>query len=225
MIFNHDNYKYRKKWASANHNRFNGAYFYSKEICDNIIPRIQTDRNWVTVNVEGEAYDHSIIFIHNNLHPQRYDWLQKYDDLILVCGIPETCEKVAHIGTPVYLPLSVDVDYISIYKRDKDRGRAYAGRSAKRMGYSFPEGTDFLEKLPRSQLLRQMARYSEIYAVGRTAIEARVLGCDILPYDERYPDPSIWKVVDNKEAAGMLQDILDKIDGGTYEDGYNDVCR
>ena len=70
-----------------------------------------------------------------------------------------------------------------------------------------------IENLDRSILLRKMARYQEVYAVGRTAIESKVLGCEVLPYDERYPDPSVWRIVDNAEAAKMLQQILDDIDG------------
>lgn len=50
-----------------------------------------------------------------------------------------------------------------------------------------------------------VAKYRNALAVGRCAIEAMVLGCEILPYDRRCPDPSIWRVVDNREAAQMLQ--------------------
>ena len=67
--------------------------------------------------------------------------------------------------------------------------------------------------MKRQDMLPIMARYRRAYAVGRTAIEARILGCDVLPYDPRFPDPSVWKVVDNREAAAMLQKILDGIDG------------
>lgn len=58
--------------------------------------------------------------------------------------------------------------------------------------------------IPREQMLEEMAKYKSVYAVGRCAIEARVLGCDILYCDSRYPDPSIWKIYDNKDAAENL---------------------
>lgn len=67
---------------------WNGAYYYSCEIVKNIIPRVETDRNWVTINAMGMCKDHSIVFIHNNTRPQLYDWLKDYKDLVLVCGIP-----------------------------------------------------------------------------------------------------------------------------------------
>ena len=46
-----------------------------------------------------------------------------------------------------------------------------------------------------------------------TEIEAKVLGCEILPYDPRFPDPERWKVLDNRDAAVILQKQLDLIDG------------
>ena len=57
-----------------------------------------------------------------------------------------------------------------------------------------------------------MAEYRTIYAVGRTAIEARALGCIVKPYDPRYPDPELWQVLDNREAAHMLQIHLNMLD-------------
>ena len=213
MIIDHDNEAYRKRWDRSGVNRWNGAFYYSKEIVKNIIPNVETDRNWVLVNQRGAALDHSIVFVHNNLHPERYDWLSDYEDLVLVCGVPSTCEQVEHLGKAIYLPLSVDVEYVSQFMRRKTKSAAFVGRPAKRYCKNFPPGTDVLEGLPRTRLLPKMARYREVYAVGRTAIEAVVLGCEVLPYDRRFPDPSIWNVVDNVDAAKMLQRMLDKIDG------------
>ena len=57
-----------------------------------------------------------------------------------------------------------------------------------------------------------MSKYKKIYAVGRTAIQAKLLGCEIGVYDERFPDPNFWKIVDCKAAAKILQDKLNEID-------------
>ena len=57
-----------------------------------------------------------------------------------------------------------------------------------------------------------MAMYKNIYAVGLTALEAKALGCNILPYDPRFPDPSVWKVRDIKTIYKELQKKIDKID-------------
>ena len=210
MIIDHNHPSYRATWQNAGLNRFNGAFFYSKEIVKFIIPNVETDRNWLTINTHGIGENHSIVFIHNNKHPENYRWLKKFDDLILVCGIPETCEKVAHLGRAIYLPLSVDTIDVASYKRPKTKGIAFAGRLEKGKGLV---NVDMLSGLPRTKLLAAMAEYREIYAVGRTAIEAKILGCKVLPYDPRFPDPSIWKILDCRDAAKILQKELNKIDG------------
>lgn len=176
MVISHEHPAYIRKWQTAGKNRYNGAYYYSKEIVENIIPRLKTDRNFITVNVEGVGCDHAVVFIHNNLHPGRYEWLSRYKDLILVCGIPETVEKVAHLGKAIYLPLSVDVEYVKKFAvKEKTRDAAFVGRPAKRKGLALPKDIDILEDMPRDQLLTEMAKYKEVYAVGRCAIEAKIL--------------------------------------------------
>lgn len=212
MIINHDTKEYRRKWAYAGANQYNGAFYYSKEICKYIIPNIRTDRNWITVNVRGVGCDHAIVFIHNNLHPENYNWLSKYNDLILVCGVKTTMPKVQHLGTTLYLPLSIDVDDVAKYKTQKTKGTAFAGRIAKSRQADFKDGVDFLTGLPRTKFLAELAKYKQVYAVGRTAIEAKVLGCKVLPYDQRFPDPAVWRIVDYKQAVKILQKKLDKIE-------------
>ena len=63
----------------------------------------------------------------------------------------------------------------------------------------------------REQLLRKLADYKTVYALDRVAIEAQILGCNVLPWPDR------WKVIDSLEAAEMLQKELDKIDGQIAE--------
>lgn len=213
MIISHEHRRYITKRGSTGKGRYNGAYYYSREICRYIIPFIRTTRNWITINIENIGVDHAIVFIHNNLHPEHYDWLSKYKDLILVCGVPETCEKVAYLGRAIYLPLSVKVSEIEKYKCEKTKDTAYVGRKGKRKDIPFPIHTDFIEGLPRDKLLKEIAKYRKVYAVGRCAIECKILDCEILPYDKRFPDPAIWKVVDCSEAVEILQKKLDEIDG------------
>lgn len=216
MIISHKHPLYRLKWSGAGQNKYNGAYYYSQEILANIVPYVRTSRNWITVNLPGVGCDHSIVFIHNNKHPERYEWLRRYKDIILVCGVPETVEKVKHIGKAIYLPLSIDVEYVKQFKvKEKTKEAAFVGRPAKRKGMELPSGIDYLEGLKREELLQRMAEYKTVYAVGRCAIEAKALGCKLKAYDPRYPKVSIWKVLDNRKAAEMLQKELDKIDGET----------
>lgn len=216
MIFDHTSEAYKKKYeALSAAGKHNGAYYYSIEIVNNIIPNVVTDRSWITVNSRGHGANHSIVFIHNNLHPENYEWLKSFNDVVLVCGVPETMDKVKRFGHPIYLPLSIDVDYVSGFKAEHQSGTAFVGRPAKRRmpGVKLPQNIECIEGIDRADALAKMAQYKNIYAVGRSAIEARCLGCNILTYDPRYPDASIWRVIDNKDAAGMLQSILDEIDG------------
>lgn len=218
MIVDHNNRSWKRLQSAFGKNKHNGALYYSKEICENIIPYVQTNRNWVTVNAKGCGCDHAVVFVHSNLITRTYDWLSRYNDLVLVCGVPETVDKVKHLGKAIYLPLSIDVDYVKQFAVPKEQrhGVAYVGREAKAEydGVRLPLGVDRLCGMPRHELLRRMAHYEAVYAVGRVAIEAKALGLEVLPYDPRYPDPDVWKVVDNKEAAKMLQTMLDEIDGG-----------
>lgn len=212
MNIDHTHPAYLSRHSVMSDNRFNGAYYYSQEITRNMIPNVTTARPWVTVNCR-RAMDGAIVFVHNNLHPENYDFLREYRDNVLVCGLEETCEKVAHLGTAIYIPLSIDTEEVAAYRRDeKTKERAFAGRAVKAEGITIPHGADILTGLPRSAFLKRLAQYRSVYAVGRTAIEAKALGCSVLAYDPRFPDPERWQVLDNKDAARILQKKLDEID-------------
>lgn len=190
----------------------NGALLYSKEIVKYFIPNIKTTRNWVTIRQVPFAYDHAIVFIHNNLNPSFYDYLANYHDLILVCGVPSTCEKVKHLGRTIYLPLSVPVKEILKHKRHKTESVCYAGRRNKFASCNVALSIPHVSSLSHDDFLDEIAKYRSVYAVGRTAIEAKILGAKILPYDPRFPDPSVWKIVDTFDAIKMLQDELNYLD-------------
>lgn len=216
MIISHRHSIWLQKQRTFGKDQHNGALYYSKEICEKFIPNIITDRNWITVNVKGIGCDHAIVFVHSNLRPDHYDWLKKYKDLVLVCGVPETCDKVAHLGRTIYLPLSIDVEYVKRFAvpENQREGVAFVGREAKAKyaGVELPDGIDYLSGMKRDMLLQKMAKYKAVYAVGRVALEAKALGLEVLPYDPRYPDPNVWQVLDTKDAVKMLQKELDEID-------------
>ena len=211
MIIDHTHPKWRNKQDGLGRHKYNGAYYYSQEIVQNIIPHIKTKRNWVTVNVQGVCCDNAIVFIHSNINTERiYKWLERYDDLVLVCGVPETVEKVKHLGTAFYLPLSIDTEYVKQFECEKDRLIAFAGRVTKDV--NIPAGVPKIQGIPRDELLMEMAHYKYVYAVGRTALEAKCLGCNLLPYDPRFLDIDRWEVLDNKDVIPRLQTMLDAID-------------
>lgn len=213
VIVDHNNPTYvSRRPLYGPDNEWDGELCYSMDIVNGIAPNVTTDRPFITVGVRGECVDGAVFFIHNNVTQTIYSWLSAYKDLILVCGVKSTCDKVKHLGRPIYLPLSIDTILVESYKREKDRDVCAFGRPEK-MRFAFPDGTVKLPPMPRYKALAEVARYRRCYAVGRCAIEARALGCEILPYDPRYPDPSIWNVVDVIDAARILQSELDAIDG------------
>lgn len=214
MNITHEHPLYKAKRNKQGYGKYNGAYYYSKDICKYIIPRIKTDRKWVTVRLPEceENLDHSIVFIHNNRNPNLYEYLRNYKDVICVCSTMHTWENMHFFGTPIILPLSVDTRSVIKYRTEKTKDMAFAGRRLK-MTNRIPSEADILTDMPQTQLLREMAKYRKIYAVGRTAIQAKLLNCKVEVYDPMYTDPNFWKVVDCKDAAKMLQRLIDNIDG------------
>lgn len=216
-IVNHEHPLYIREAQKIPNGSHNGAYYYSKEICENIIPKVLTLRPWVTIHVKGVCYDHAIVFIHSNVNLEQYEWLKDYDDLILVCSNHDTAKGLEHIGRTVFLPLSVDVDYVNQFRQPKTEKACYAGNRWKfkedDLAKYVPADTHWFPNLPREKLLPMVAKYKECYAIGRTAIEAKILGCEIKVCDHRFPDPDFWQVIDNSEAVNMLQAIIDEIDG------------
>lgn len=215
MIISHTHPRYQRIWDRAGENRYNGAYYYSREIVQNIIPRVATDRNWITVNMQGAGCNHALCFVHNNLQPEKYDWIHQYgfQDVILICSTMDTWHHFDDEGwKALYLPLSIDTEYVKSFERPKTKKVAFAGRKTKTIFGNLPDDIDYICGMKREDLLSAMAEYEQIYAVGRTAIEAKALGCEVLPYDVRYPNPELWQVKDNKEAAELLQEKLNIID-------------
>ena len=214
MIISHESPIYQEQRAKLGPSFHNGAYYYSVDIVKNIIPNVKTDRNWVTIMIDKECLDHSIYFIHNNLYPYKYNFIKNYEDVILVAGTPETARRCRSMGRAcIYLPLSIDVEYVKQFKvKRKTKDTCYAGRKCKIYSNLVPKGIPKLGGMEHEDLLREMSKYKKVYAVGRTALEAKVLGCEVLPYDPRFPNPDVWEVLDNKDAAKILQKLIDKVD-------------
>lgn len=210
---------YRKVFSQGSHN---GAYYYAKEIEKNILPLVKTDRNWDLLGMRfTQHYNHSIIFIHHCLDWDRvYNWLEKRNDFVLVVSTKPTLEWAKSKGYPaIFLPLSIDVEYVKQFKTEKTKRACYAGNrwafKREQEEKNIPKYVDFPPSdLSREELLKFIAPYKELYAIGRCALEGMVLGCKIKPFlMDRYPDPSYWKVLSNDSAARLLQEELDKIDG------------
>lgn len=194
----------------------NGAYYYCKEINDRIIPKIKTKRNWVLLNVPKCCYDNSIVFIHNNKNPERYLWMKDYKNLILVCSNYNTLKNMIELFPEfhcIYIPLSVDVEYVKQFKaKRKTRKIGYFGRIEKCPEELEDKKIDKIYSNDRDALLKEVAKYKTVYAIGRCAIEAKILGCEVLPHSGEWQNVK-FEVIDNEEVIPELQRLLNEIDG------------
>ena len=215
---------YKKIFHPGGGGMHNGAYYYSQDIVKNIIPYVKTNRPWDTLGMKvTRSMDHAIVFLHHCRNWDAvYSWLDRYNDLVYVCSTKPTYEWAISKGKQaVFLPLSIDVDYVSQFKTKKTKRACYAGNrwAFKREdeNKNIPDYVDFPPaNLPREELLKFIAPYKELYAIGRCAIEGLALGCKIKPFYHDYMDPKYWKLLDNKDAAKLLQKYLDDLDGTSH---------
>lgn len=209
---------YKKIFFTNGRGAHNGAYYYSKEIVKNIIPNVSTDRPWDTLGMKAVgSKDHAIVFIHTNVEPaKQYAWLERYNDLILVVSSDNAYNWAKSAGyKTIFLPLSVDTEYVSKFRTEKTKESCYAGNKwrfkDKDLKKYVPDDVDYPPAdIEREELLKFIAPYKKCYCIGRCAIEAQVLGCEVLKCDRRY-EPDYFKVLDNRDAAKILQRELDKI--------------
>ena len=215
-IFSHLSKEYKDHCKKFNITTNNGAFYYSKEIYENIIPRIKTDRNWVLVNIDGCCYDHAIVFIHNNKNPEHYYWLKDYKDLILVCSNIKTLKFMIEMFPKfhcILIPLSIDKKYVEKFKvKRKTKDTVYFGRLEK-CPVEVLEN-DKIDKIvgnERDKLLKEVAKYKNAYAIGRCALEAKCLNCNVKSHRGEYKNID-FKLLDNSEIIPELQQILNDID-------------
>ena len=211
------------------HGKFNGAYYYAKEIEENIIPLVKTDRPWDLLGKRSTgSFDNAIVFLHNNAeHEKIYGgWLGKnYKNQIFIVNQPCTERYVKSLGLPcIYLPVSVDLDYVKKFRTKKTKevchvGNRWGWRRADIEKY-VPSDVDFAPwDMERDDLLRFMAPYKKVYAVSRCAVEAKALGCEVLKCHSEL-DPEDFPMLDNKEAAKILQEKLDEYERNKEKDNH-----
>ena len=204
------------EWINLKIPHQNGAYWYSKELLERIVPNIKTNRNWVLINAEHSCMDHSIVFIHNNAHPERYEWLAPFKDLVLVCSTIKTLNTMIEMFPKqhsIFIPLSIDISYVKKFKTKlKSKNTCYYGRLEK-----CPEkimNDENITKLgdgDRDTLLKELAKYKSVYAIGRCALEGLALDCKVIPHEGEYEGVK-FTLIDNKEIIPELQRLLNDID-------------
>lgn len=215
MNITHEHPQYIELRKKTGRGMFNGAYYYAKEIEKNIIPRVRTKREWNTVGRDLDGmHDGMIVFLHDNSTPWHYDWLKKYQDLVLVCSSEYTMNSVKYSGQTILLPMSVDTKYVKKFRAPKTKDTCFVGNIwvRKNVRGKIADNVDFLGGLPREELLEELAKYRKAYAIDRCAIEAKVLKCELLPIETRYSVDDVGSVLDNREAAKILQRKLNEIE-------------
>ena len=220
MIIDHNHPEYEAIRKKCGNGKYNGCWYYSNEIVKNIIPNVKTWRGWNTVGRELDGMcDHMIVFLHDNSTPWNYEWLHKYKDLVLVCSSEYTRNSVIYSGHTVLLPMSIDTEYVKQFRvKKKTKDTCFAGNIWVRKSLTDPNSidtskVDFFSAMPREQMLKEIAQYRRAYAIDRCAQEVQVLGCELLPIETRYHCDTT-EVLDNRDAAKILQEELNKIDGG-----------
>ena len=195
----------------------NGAFYYSREILDNIIPKIKTKRNWVLVNIPGCCYDNSIVFIHNNKNPERYWWLENFKNLVIVCSNYKTLRFMCELFPKfhcILIPLSIDTEYVKQFKaKRKINKTAYYGRLEKCPQEILEDETIIkIYGKDREKNLKEVAKYKTVYSIGRCQLEAKCLGCKVISHEGEYEN-IYWNLLDNKDVILELQRLLNEIDG------------
>lgn len=201
--------------------RYNGAWYYSHSICDKIAPLVKTNRKIDSIGkLACGCEDGAIVFIHANTNVEsNYEWLGRFNDLILVSNNDATTKILANEFPQhhaITLPVSVDIEEVLTHKHPKEHKACYAGNlwgfKLEDVKKYVPEEYPRFSNIPRDDLLDIISTYEDVYAVGITAVEAKVLGCNIKVCDSRFPDPEYWQVLDCKDAAKILQEKIDEID-------------
>ena len=205
------------EWQEMNVGTNNGAYWYSKELLENIVPKIKTDRDWVLINVKNQCTDRAIVFIHDNANPEFYEWLRNYKKLILVCSQIKTLNTMIKMFPKfhcIYIPLSIDTEFVKQFKvKRKTKDTGYFGRIQKcPKNLLEDESVDKLHGGKHEDLLKEVAKYKNIYAIGRCALEAKCLGCKVRGHEGEWNNVE-FELRDNSEVIPELQRLLNEIDG------------
>lgn len=162
----------------------NGAYWYSKEIEEIILPEINANVVIITAGATlykpWELPDHLIIVCHDN-RTTRQSYGHLFNKKALwICSKESTVQTLSSYGEKgIYIPLSIDMEYVKQFKAKKTKNIAYVGNPwGFKRSYlnSLHKNIKQLNGLEREDLLREMAKYKSVIAEGRCLMEAQTLG-------------------------------------------------
>lgn len=205
----------------------NGAHYYAKEIEELILPHIDADVFIATTGgtVQPKKVPDGCAFVcHHNVSPEKAYEPFLNRGLLWICSKPSTVGKLEAIGeNAVYIPLSIDTEYVKRFRTEKTRDIAFVGNFWNfKENYinSLPNNVHHVGELPRERLLEEMAKYRRVIAEGRCNMEAQVLGCEVELPD--YGKPSLEaiprEVLDSRDAIPYWKEVLTNYaNGGTIK--------
>lgn len=212
--------KYKRWWLRQGDGRFNGAYWYAKEIEDIILPEIKSNAfiNTVAVAIHlpYQIPIGAFVVAHDN-----HQTIQRYRKLFnkgitWICSLDTTQMVLEQAGEKTaFIPLSVDSEYVSQFETtEKTEGTAFFGNSwgfKQKYLNELKKGGEvaILSKAPRHDLLAKVAKYENVIAEGRCAIEAQMLGCNVTAPDyEREFNSVVPPMMDSREVIPMWREVL-----------------
>lgn len=218
MIIIGTNDKRFKTWHNQQGSgKNNGAYWYSKEIEDIILPEIKSSLFIVTAGAtlldKKDIPDGAVVVCHDNRTTLKSYKKLLNKEVLWVCSKKSTVKTLKKAGEKaVYIPLSIDTKYVKQFKTKKTKDIAYVGNAwAFKKDYlkSLPDNIVQLSNLPREKLLKQMAKFKHIIAEGRCLMEAQILGCKVeIPKYQNGLESVFVKPLDSREAIPYWEKSL-----------------
>lgn len=206
-----------KAWHSTQGvTRFNGAYYYAQEIDNIILPKIDLNLFIVTVGatllLPYQVPNGAVIICHDNRTTRRSYGHLFSKKILWVCSKQSTVDALKSYGEKaVYIPLSIDFDYVKKFKSKKTEDAAFVGNPwgfKKDYLSSLPKDVKQLNGMARDTLLTEMSKYKRVIAEGRCLMEAQVLGCkaEVPQYDSI--EAVYVKAMDSLDALPYWQEAL-----------------
>lgn len=210
---------YRHWRDRQSHGKENGAYYYSKEIEENILPELNLDMFFVTAGAAlytpRQLPDGAIVICHDNRSTRQSYGSLFGKGIIWVCSKHSTVETLEGYGEKaVYVPLSIDTEYIKQFKRKKTKDIAYVGNAwdfKREYLNNLPSDIEQLSGMARVKLLEEMAKYKRVIAEGRCLMEAQVLGSKTEVPKYEHAEAVYVEALDNREAVKYWREALEPI--------------
>lgn len=197
----------------------NGAYWYSKEIEDIILPELDSDAVVVTVAASlygpNDIPSGSVIVCHDNRYTEQSYGNHFGNNHLWICSKESTVKTLKGYGeNAVYVPLSIDTRYVKKFITDKTKDTAYVGNPwgfKKEYLESLPPNIKQLGGMERDVLLRKMAEYKNVIAEGRCLMEAQVLGAKTSVPEYKEHEAVFVKALDSLAAVKHWQKAFKKV--------------